>query len=124
MKRVLVVDDELHIRHILRLHLESIGIQVLEAATGREALAVAQRDQPDLVILDLGLPDLSGATVCQRLKALPTLGQVPVIILTALGEEGDACAGATAFITKPFSARDLLALVQRTLGGPDADPCR
>lgn len=124
MKRVLVVDDELHIRHILRLHLESIGIQVLEAETGRAALAAAEREAPDLIILDLGLPDISGATVCQRLKVFPGLGAVPVIILTALGEEGDACSGAAAFVTKPFSARDLLALVQRCLGATDADPCR
>ena len=110
--RVLIVDDELHIRQILRLHLEAEGYQVLEAETGGEALAAVASRCPDLILLDLGLPDMSGLTVCET---LPADLQVPIIVLTALGDEDTACRGCIAVVTKPFSARDVLDRINAVL---------
>jgi DNA-binding response OmpR family regulator len=111
--RVLIVDDELHIRQILRLHLEAEGFQVQEAETGGEALAAVCRDRPDLIVLDLGLPDMSGLTVSEALAGEPP---VPVIVLTALGDEDTACRGCIGVVTKPFSARDVLDRIIAALG--------
>ena len=114
-RRVLVVDDELHIRHILRLYLEAAGIEVAEADTGAAALAEVHRCCPQLIILDLGLPDMSGLAVCEALQHEPTFCRIPVIVLTALGDEDTRCPGMVRMITKPFSARDVLDLVEAVL---------
>jgi two-component system OmpR family response regulator len=114
--RVLVVDDEMHIRQILRLHLEVAGLQVLEAGSGGEALAVVRNGCPNLIVLDLGLPDMSGLALCEQLQADPHTCGIPVIVLTALGDEDSACPGTIAVITKPFSARDVLDLIASALG--------
>jgi DNA-binding response OmpR family regulator len=113
--RVLVVDDEMHIRQILRLHLEAAGIHVLEAGSGSEALAVVQQGCPGLIVLDLGLPDMSGLVLCDKLQADPHSCHIPVIVLTALGDEDTSCPGSIAVITKPFSARDVLDLIESVL---------
>ncbi|MBC7543805.1 MAG: response regulator [Candidatus Sericytochromatia bacterium] len=118
--QVLVVDDELHIRHILRLNLEAAGIGVAEAATGAEALAQVSVACPDLIILDLGLPDMSGLAVCEALQQKPASCRIPVIVLTALGDEDTHCPGMVEMITKPFSARDVLSLIGTVLGGEAA----
>ncbi len=108
--RVLVVDDEPQIRRSLRVALRANGYEVEEAATGEAALAQAALRPPELVILDLSLPDLDGVEVCRRLREWT---QLPVIILSANGEDEAKVRaldeGADDYVTKPFSVLELLA---------------
>lgn len=115
--RVLVVDDDPTIAEVVATYLARAGIDVEQAADGVTALAVAGRVRPDLVVLDLMLPGLSGLEVCRRLRqARPDL---PVIMLTALGEESDRIlgleTGADDYLVKPFSPRELVLRVQSVL---------
>ncbi|MBA2446620.1 MAG: response regulator [Chloroflexi bacterium] len=94
--------------------------RVLEATNGAAGLELARRERPDLVILDVGMPDLDGYTVCRALKGDPETAGMAVVMLTARAQEGDRQrgveAGADAYITKPFSPRALLETVERMLG--------
>lgn len=107
---VLVVDDEVQIRRFLKISLEASGYQVSECATGREALEKAALLRPDLIILDLGLPDMDGVTVITRLREWT---QTPVIILSVRDADSDKVAaldaGADDYLTKPFSVAELTA---------------
>jgi two-component system KDP operon response regulator KdpE len=108
--RVLVVDDEVQIRRFLRIALEANGYRVYEASNGRDAIQEAARLRPDLVILDMGLPDMEGLEVLKRLREwLPT----PVIILSVRDADRDKVAaldaGADDYLTKPFSLEELMA---------------
>jgi two-component system KDP operon response regulator KdpE len=107
---VLVVDDELSIRRFLRLSLSAHHYTVHEAANGEDALAQVTLHRPDLIILDLGLPDLSGLEVTRRLREW---SQVPILILSVRGAEEDKIAaldaGADDYVTKPFGIGELLA---------------
>ncbi|MGB8645555.1 MAG: response regulator [Anaerolineae bacterium] len=113
---VLVIEDEMPIRRFLRTSLVQHGYQFLEAATGRDGLDLATERQPDLVILDLGLPDLDGLEVTRRLREWTHL---PIIILTARGQEQDKVAaldaGADDYLTKPFGVNELLARIRVAL---------
>jgi DNA-binding response OmpR family regulator len=113
---VLVVDDERKIRDTVRLFLEQRRYAVLLAGSGQQALDVAGRLKPDLVILDLMLPDLAGEEVA---RALRTISQVPIIMLTAKAEEADRVAGlrlgADDYVVKPFSPRELVTRLQALL---------
>ncbi len=106
----LVIDDEVQIRRLLRVCLESNGYQIVEAATGQEGIRRAAERPPDLVILDLGLPDMDGVAVLKRLREW---SKVPVIVLTVRDREEDKIAaldgGADDYITKPFGTGELLA---------------
>lgn len=106
----LVIDDEVQIRRLLRITLEAHGYKVFEAATGQEGLQEAAQHRPEIVLLDLGLPDLDGATVLQRLREW---SEVPVVVLSVRDREEDKIAaldaGADDYITKPFSTGELLA---------------
>jgi two-component system KDP operon response regulator KdpE len=108
--KVLVVEDERTLLRALAMNLTARGYEVLEAATGRDALAAARTDQPDLVLLDLGLPDLSGLEV---IRSIRTASQVPIIVLSARSSSGEKVAaldlGADDYVTKPFSIDELLA---------------
>jgi two-component system KDP operon response regulator KdpE len=124
--RVLVVDDEPAIRRYLRTALSAHGYQVLEASDGQDALAAAAVQRPDLMILDLGLPDLDGVEVTRRLREWTHL---PIIILSVRGQEADKIAaldaGADDYLTKPFGAGELLARMRaavRRAAGPTAEP--
>ncbi len=106
----LIIDDELQIRRLLRVNLEANGYRVLEAATGQEGINQAAQWRPEVVILDLGLPDLDGVTVLKRLREW---SRVPVIVLSVRDREEDKVAaldnGADDYVTKPFSTAELLA---------------
>jgi two-component system KDP operon response regulator KdpE len=127
---VLIIEDELPIRRFLKPSLQSQGFKVVEAGTGSEGLALASSHNPDLVLLDLGLPDMDGLEVLERLRKWAA---APVIILTARGKEKDKIAGLDAgaddYLTKPFDVGELMARIrvalrhaQRAKTGGKADP--
>jgi len=113
---ILVVDDEPAIRRLLRNTLSVQDYRVIEAATGREALDAVRRDKPDLVILDLGLPDLEGMEIIRDLR---TKSKVPIIVLSSRGDEtGKVTAldlGADDYVTKPFGVDELMARIRAAL---------
>jgi len=121
MKTILVVDDEPKIVTLARDYLERAGFSVLSAGDGKSALAAARAEKPDLVILDLGLPEMDGLDVA---RALRKDSNVPIIMLTARGEETDKLVGlelgADDYITKPFSPKELVARVRVVLRRVDA----
>ncbi len=114
--RVLVIDDETAIRRLLRISLEAEGYTLLEASEGKEGLVMASTQRPDLIILDLGLPDIDGLTVLKRLREWLT---IPVIVLTVKDSDIDKVAlldaGADDYLTKPFSVLELSARIRAAL---------
>jgi two-component system KDP operon response regulator KdpE len=116
MRAILLVEDDPALRRALRTTLRSRDFEVLEAATGEVALVVAADGRPDVVILDLGLPDLDGLEVLRRLR---TFSDVPVIVLTARDDQSDKVraldAGADDYVTKPFDTEELLARIRAAL---------
>jgi two-component system phosphate regulon response regulator PhoB len=117
--RILIVEDEAALVTLLRYNLEREGFAVSEATDGEEALLRAEEDKPDLVVLDWMLPLMSGIEVCRRLRRMPETRAVPVIILTARGEEADKVrgleGGADDYVTKPFSPVELIARIRALL---------
>jgi two-component system phosphate regulon response regulator PhoB len=116
---VLVVDDERDLVSLLDFNLRQSGFETTLAYAGEEALGAARRRPPDLVLLDLMLPDMSGTEVCRQLKSDPRTRSVPVIVLTARGEELDRVVGfelgADDYVVKPFSVRELILRVKAVL---------
>ncbi|OHW63022.1 alkaline phosphatase synthesis transcriptional regulatory protein PhoP [Andreesenia angusta] len=117
--KILVVDDESHIVELVRFNLESNGYSVVEASDGKEALAKAKEESPDLILLDLMLPIIDGTEVCKKLKNDVSTESIPIIMLTAKSDEMDKIIGleigADDYITKPFSLRELLARIKAVL---------
>ena len=113
---VLVIDDEPQMRRLLRVTLEVHGYAVTDAATGKEGIVQAAQARPEIIVLDLGLPDLDGVEVLKRIREW---SRVPIIILSVRDREGDKVAaldaGADDFVTKPFSSAELLARLRTTL---------
>jgi two-component system KDP operon response regulator KdpE len=111
--RILLVDDEVSIQRALAPLLRSRGYDVDVAGTGADALRIAAQHPPDLIILDLGLPDLEGSEVCRRIRGSATM---PIVILSARGNEADKVAaldlGADDYVTKPFGPEELLARIR------------
>jgi two-component system phosphate regulon response regulator PhoB len=115
-RRILLVDDEPDLQQLVAFNLREAGFETLAVATGAEGLAAARAMRPAVVILDLMLPDLAGTEVCRRLRADAELGDVPVLMLTARGDEFDRVlgfeVGADDYVVKPFSVRELVMRVK------------
>jgi two-component system, OmpR family, phosphate regulon response regulator PhoB len=126
MARILVIEDEADLQEILAYNLRKEGYEVLQGLTGARGLALARCGAPDLVLLDLMLPDLPGTDVCRLLKGEAATSRIPVLMLTARGEEQDRVLGfelgAEDYVVKPFSVRELLlriqAILRRAARGP------
>ena len=118
-ERILVVDDEPDLLELVRLNLSQAGFQVDTAASGSAAMKSLQAARPDLMVLDLMLPDLSGADLCRKLRSDPTFAELPIIMLTARADEVDRVVGfelgADDYVTKPFSPRELVLRVRAVL---------
>ncbi len=119
MTTVLLVDDERDLLSLLDFNLRAAGFETVPATTGEQALAHVRRRAPDMVLLDLMLPDVPGTEVCRQLKSDPRTRQVPVVMLTAKGDELDRVVGfelgADDYVTKPFSVRELVLRMKAVL---------
>ena len=126
MITVLIVDDEPAIVQLVRITLESDRVHVLEASDGAAALEQALTIRPELILLDVDLPDVSGLDLCRRLKSDPVLAQTKIVMLTAAAQHDDVArgfaSGADQYLTKPFSPVRLLTLVAELM--PSNGPCQ
>jgi two-component system phosphate regulon response regulator PhoB len=118
-ERILVIDDEPDLLELVRINLKQAGYEVETAETGRDALELLRRSAPDLVVLDLMLPDVTGTEICRRMRTDPELADLPIIMLTAKADEVDRVVGlelgADDYVTKPFSPRELTLRVRAVL---------
>jgi two-component system phosphate regulon response regulator PhoB len=125
-EKVLVVDDEEDLLELLRFNLTKEGYHIVCAASGEEALKAVRSDMPDLILLDLMLPDIDGLDVAGRLRKDPDTRHIPIVMLTAKGEEADIVAGlelgADDYITKPFSRKVLVARLRAVLRRKGGEP--
>jgi two-component system phosphate regulon response regulator PhoB len=117
--KVLVVEDEPALAEMLRYNLEAEGFRVLHAGTGEEAEMLVAEERPDLVVLDWMLPSVSGIELCRRMRMRPETKTVPIVMLTARGEESDRVrglsTGADDYVVKPFSLPELMARIKAIL---------
>jgi two-component system cell cycle response regulator DivK len=117
--RILVIEDHEENRRILRDLLTSGGYEIIEATTGPEGVSMAERERPNLILMDIQLPGMDGYEATRRIKANPTLHQTPIIAVTSYALSGDDAqafeAGCDAYVAKPFSPRALLAKVREYL---------
>ncbi len=115
-RRILVIEDHEENRRILRDLLASAGYEMIEALTGEEGVAAAEREHPDLILMDIQLPGLDGYEATRRIKGNPGLRAIPIIAVTSYALSGDEVkaieAGCDAYVTKPFSPRALLAKIR------------
>lgn len=122
MANVLVVDDDEDIRDIVALRLGVVGHCVRQASNGDECLEAIRTDRPDIILLDIQMPRMNGIDVCRKVKADPHYALIPVLLLTARGQESDVSkgfdAGADDYIVKPFSLQELQSRVERFLRIP------
>lgn len=127
--KILIADDDPRLRELVSLALQRAGYNVITASDGQRALTHAAREAPDLIVLDVGMPELDGFEVCRRLRAT---SQVPILFLTARDDEIDRILGlelgADDYVTKPFSPRELVArvkaILKRVQGGAAPDVLR
>jgi two-component system phosphate regulon response regulator PhoB len=121
---VLLVEDERDIAELVRYHVEKAGMRCVHASDGGSALRLARANAPDVVVLDLMLPGLDGLEVCRQLRREPATGRLPIIMLTARGEEVDRVVGlelgADDYVVKPFSPRELVARIRAVLRRAEA----
>ena len=126
MARILVIEDEPDIRQVLDYNLRLAGHEVVAAARGQDGLRLAREQHPDLVLLDLMLPDIPGTDVCRAIKDDVSMRATPVIMVTAKGEEIDRVVGfelgADDYVTKPFSVRELVLRIRATLRRNEGKP--
>ena len=129
-KKILIVEDEQDILQLVKHYLEKEGFRPVTAMSGLEALKKVKEDKPDLVVLDLMLPEMDGLEVCKRLRSVPDTAMLPILMLTAKAEESDTVVGlelgADDYVTKPFSPKALVArvkaLLRRVERAPSTDP--
>jgi two-component system cell cycle response regulator DivK len=118
-KKILVIEDNEDNRRIVRDLLTSAGYEVIEAVTGQEGVTAAETQGPELILMDIQLPDFDGYEATRRIKANPTLSAIPIIAVTSYALSGDDVkafeAGCDAYVTKPFSPRELLAKIREYL---------
>ena len=118
-KRILVIEDQEDNRRILRYLLKSAEYEVVEAVTGEDGVALAERERPDLILMDIQLPGLDGYEATRRIKVNQALRHIPIIVVTSYALSGDDVkafeAGCDAYVTKPFSPRQLLAKIREFL---------
>lgn len=119
MAKVLIIEDEADLQQVLQFNFQQAGHEVLVTTSGSDGLRLARSELPDLVLLDVMLPDILGTEVCRMIKSDPLSAEVPVVMLTAKGEEHDRVEGfelgADDYVTKPFSVRELLLRVNAVL---------
>ena len=118
-EKILVIEDEHDIRELISYNLESEGYNIIKASAGNEGIEKAKKNEPDLILLDIMLPDIDGLEVCRKLKRDATAKDIPIIMLTAKSEDSDIISGlelgAEDYITKPFSPRVLIARLRAVL---------
>jgi DNA-binding response OmpR family regulator len=118
-KKVLIVDDERLIRDLVTFRLESKGFEIVYAENGKQAMERLEQEQPDLLVLDIMMPEMSGIDVCRAIKSKPETRHIKVILLTARVQDTDEteglAAGADLYLTKPFRPNNLLAKIEALL---------
>ena len=118
-KRILLIEDTEDNRQIVRDLLESAGYELIEALDGLEGVAAAEREHPDLILMDIQLPGIDGYEATRRIRAVPALAAVPIIAVTSYALSGDEAktraAGCDGYVAKPFSPRQLLAKIREFL---------
>lgn len=123
MRKLLIADDEEGVRSLVRMTLDTGAYEIIEASDGEAALALAREHRPDLLLLDVMMPKLSGFEVCQALKENPATAGITIVMLTARAQESDRThgeeTGADDYFTKPFSPVALLRKVEDVLGERD-----
>src|SRR5213593_2901383 len=126
MERVLIVDDDPDVIRLVTYNLSHAGFQAISTTAGRKALEIVRKQPPDLIILDLMLPDVDGMEVCRTLRQQQASRRIPIIMLTARGEEIDRVVGfelgANDYVQKPFSVRELVLRVKSILRRTRDDP--
>ncbi len=119
MTKILIADDNNDLLEMLVSRFRAVGFEVVSAQTGTAALEVARREQPELAVLDVMMPELNGFQVCRRLKEDEELGDMPIVLLTAKGTEADQFwgfeVGADLYLTKPIEPGEVVAEVQKLL---------
>ena len=118
-KRILIVEDTEDNRQIIRDLMTSAGYELIEAVDGIEGVAAAEREKPDLILMDIQLPGIDGYEATRRIRAIPAIAKVPIIAVTSYALSGDEAktreAGCDGYVAKPFSPRQLLAKVREFL---------
>ena len=118
-KRILVIEDTEDNRQIIRDLLSSVGYELIEAMDGVSGVALAQKERPDLILMDIQLPEIDGYEATRRIRAIPELAKVPIIAVTSYALSGDEAktreAGCDGYVAKPFSPRQLLAKIREFL---------
>ena len=119
-KKILVVDDDRHVPRLSKTALERAGYEVLLAADGMEALATIERERPDLILLDIAMPNMDGFDTLRRLKSAPATVAIRIVIVTARSAEEDLMrawqAGADGYLIKPFAPLQMISMVKTALG--------
>lgn len=118
-QKILLIEDEEDIAALIRLHAEILGYKIVHFADGLNGFAAVEKEQPDIIILDIMLPGQSGFDVCRRVKSTPNLSHIPIVVLSAKSEETDVVLGlelgADDYVTKPFSPRVLFTRIKTVL---------
>jgi two-component system alkaline phosphatase synthesis response regulator PhoP/two-component system response regulator VicR len=123
--KILAVDDEKHIVRLVQITLQKEGYELITASTGKEALEKVAADKPDLIVMDVMMPEMDGLEALARLKGDPATAKIPVIMLTAKAQDSDVFrgwqSGADLYLTKPFNPQELVTFVKRIFQNDDGN---